>query len=255
MRLAERADGLSSGRGLPLDLDPVCSELSVRVRVAARRAGQPRGCLERDGARSTIVLFRAPGTAAPSPTRAERFTLAHELAHAVIDQEADFAPRRRAEYWRLEELCNEFASRLLIPQSVRHAVVSRPRDADELAVVIDRVVRLCGVTAEPAARAVLPRMAAAVAAGGIHLDPHPHSGRLAFRMWWVEHRPSHVISEAPRIAIYGNHPLAPLVVRMRALPVGEPARSPRISGTTSTWFRRRRQQLGSVAALLEPAAA
>jgi hypothetical protein len=185
----------------------------------------------------------------PAPLgRHERFTIAHEIAHYLILNESAVLPKREAEYWLLEELCNRFASTLLIPRSLV-AGISEPRSAAELADAVNSLARAAQVTAEPAARALVPNVQTPIATGTFHLDPLVSTKRLGFRGWWAENRPWWGGRGGRRLAVYVDHPLAPVLETMQAMRRGQTA-TPEIEGASSTLLRLRSRGTASFAAVL-----
>jgi IrrE N-terminal-like domain len=91
----------------PTDLESVGSKLRINAFEAADIPGS--GELRRDG-----DGFRILYSTYLSVER-RRFTIAHELAHALLEQTGSRAPRRGKE---LERLCDMFAAELLMPKSV-----------------------------------------------------------------------------------------------------------------------------------------
>jgi len=201
----------------------------------------------RTGGDWEVVLMR--NHSRPSAISAhERFTIAHELGHHVLMRDTTFRARREADYWLGEELCNRFASKLLIP---RHALagLGQPGSSSELAASVSAVAQRAGVTFEPAARALVERISAPVAIGIFRLDPFPPTRRLGFRGWWVENRQWWGAHGGRRLAIRVDHALAPVLLRMRAMNAGETA-SPALPGAESTRLRRSRGSAASFTALL-----
>jgi hypothetical protein len=66
------------------------------------------------------ILVQAPDENLESGTKTftwwERFVIAHELGHLVLEKHKVPVPAGRAEYWQVETLCDDFAGRLLIPE-------------------------------------------------------------------------------------------------------------------------------------------
>ena len=58
-----------------------------------------------------------------------RFTIAHEIAHAVFERTGPHCPRRGRE---LEKLCDMVASQILVPQHVFDSFASRPTPLAEI---------------------------------------------------------------------------------------------------------------------------
>jgi hypothetical protein len=182
-----------------------------------------------------VVVMRRH--ARPTPiTPYERFTIAHELAHYVLVRATTFRASREADYWLGEELCNRFASRLLIPGSLL-AALAEPESSRELAASICSIAQTAGVTFEPAARVIAARLSTPVAIGTFRLDPFPRTQRLGFRGWWVENRSWWGARGGRRLAVYGDHTLAPVLCRMRAMTPGQTS-APAVPGARSTRLRR-----------------
>lgn len=178
----------------------------------------------------------------------ERFTIAHELGHLILLQESEFRPKRRAEYWLGEQLCHHFASRLLIRSSLLDEV-GEPEGVADLMAAVNRVAQRAQVTAEPAARAVAERIERPIALGTFLLDPLASTKRLGFRGWWAENRRWWAARGGRRLAVYRDHPLAPVLTAMTSIVPGQTA-SPELSGARETALRRRTPRTASFAALL-----
>jgi len=98
----------------PTDLDKVCQKLDVSIRDSDELIGT--GALIRDGASFNILC------ASGLPLERRRFTIAHEIAHLVIDRSAKRIVRHSSE---LERLCDVFAAELLMPRPVFVAALAR----------------------------------------------------------------------------------------------------------------------------------
>lgn len=91
----------------PTDLDSVGSKLRVNAFEVADIPGS--GELRRDG--NGFRIFYSTYL----PVGRRRFTIAHELGHALLEQTGSGVPRKGKE---LERLCDMFAAELLMPKSV-----------------------------------------------------------------------------------------------------------------------------------------
>jgi hypothetical protein len=91
----------------PTDLEAVRPRLNITQFCAEDIAGS--GELQRDGDGFKVVY-----SSSLSPTR-RRFTIAHELAHAIFESTGPNCPRKGVE---LERLCDRIAAEILMPQRV-----------------------------------------------------------------------------------------------------------------------------------------
>jgi len=242
------AQQLSASLALPIDLDAVCSGLGIGLRFESSDSRR-RGALREHEGSMEIVVTRNHNRSSRIKGY-ERFTIAHELGHYFLLREADARPRRDAEYWLHEELCNRFASTLLIPPKAFEGARD-PATAQELAALVNGVATRTGVTAEPAARAVVSYLRTPVAVGTFLTSAFARTNRLGFRGWWTESQPWWGGRGARRLAVYGDHPLAPVLLAMAKLSEGQIA-SIQLAGASSTFLRRRRGNSASFAAILEP---
>jgi hypothetical protein len=245
--LDSQATSLNRERVLPLDPIALCDELDLAFRVVVDTRGGRRGAFVSQGDRQEVRLFRREGLARQIRSH-ERFTIAHEIAHALVWREFRQMPRRRRDYWLHEELCNEFASSLLIPCDFV-ASLGEPKDADAVVLAVNEIARRAGVTAEPAARALAKQLKTPVAIGELQISPFARTKRLGFRSWWIESRVWLGRAGGRGLAIYTHDPLAPVIDALCDVRVGEPAH-PTVDGSSSAYLRRRRYDSGAFAAVL-----
>ncbi|MFB2556760.1 ImmA/IrrE family metallo-endopeptidase [Herbiconiux liangxiaofengii] len=103
--------------GLPVDLATVLRTERITLSASEGRSGT-HGLAERGPHGYRIVVF---GKGEPLLDGRLRFTVAHEIAHCIIDRAVGVSPTTKSEYWKLEEICNEYAARLLMPDVVMAA--------------------------------------------------------------------------------------------------------------------------------------
>jgi hypothetical protein len=240
------ADELAATRDIPIDVVALCRELGVGLRIE-RSDGSRRGALMQRGRRWEAVVMRRDARPAPLSGH-ERFTIAHELGHYLLLRHANFRPQRRAEYWLGEEVCNQFASRLLIPTNLV-AGSTEPTTAAGLAAAVNALAKRALVTPEPAARALVAWLETPVALGTFLLDPLATTRRLGFRGWWVENRSWWGGRGGRRLAIYADHALASVFEKMRGIGSGQTA-TVDVPGAATAFLRRRTHRTASFAALL-----
>lgn len=195
----ERAATLAEGRDLPLDVVAVADDLGLAI-VESEDDGEPEGQLRRRENRWEVVLRPARGAG-----RARwRFTLAHEIAHYMIEQEWRFRPHSGSDYWALERVCDQAASELLLPDSL----VSRCEDSLPAAHVLfdqaDRLAKLGEVSYQAACRRLASRRDVAFA--GLEFD-----GDVCKLRWrtdgdvdWIPERAGKHLPESHALARIGR---------------------------------------------------
>jgi len=114
--LKQTATDLSGTARLPVPIAEIANSLGVKI-TRASTTKQTRGHLLLGTAGSEIVLPRASHTS-DKYTPWERFLIAHELGHLVLDRMCESRPLGKSEYWQHEELCDTFARWLLLPPTV-----------------------------------------------------------------------------------------------------------------------------------------
>src|SRR5262245_41833523 len=117
IKLAPVVDALAASRSLPVDISSVLRDIGVGLIVTAGAKAVGHGRLENDGGCWKVVVLRTEsGIASETLTWRERFTVAHEVAHYLVETRLSYRPRSRREYWALEATCNALAARLLVPE-------------------------------------------------------------------------------------------------------------------------------------------
>jgi hypothetical protein len=96
-----------------LDIDALLSSMAIKIRKVdpgrtSIKDGETHGSASRGY--EIVCVVQADVRA--------RFTLAHELGHVLLDRDLDCRPLSKTEYWKHEAACNDFAARLLVPESV-----------------------------------------------------------------------------------------------------------------------------------------
>lgn len=127
------ADRLVEGKNTPISVRELCGILDVKIR---RSPAQKSAILVNVDSAAEILLppsgrtrhvstVQGPFEPRTSPMgrlryedeARERFWVAHEIGHWVLRKSKVPAPFGKSEYWIHEELCDDFASRLLVPRS------------------------------------------------------------------------------------------------------------------------------------------
>jgi hypothetical protein len=146
--LDESASRLRESSPCPVALRPICRQLGVRG-IRRHKLEGARSLLVDASSGPVIILntsLAGVGRQREKFTKWERFLIAHELGHLVLHQCGVKNPSGRSEYWKLEQLCDAFARRLLIPDHVvtEASDCESPRAIDRLKATL-RLVERCSV--------------------------------------------------------------------------------------------------------------
>lgn len=106
LQVISAADALfrQSGGNIPLSLPPLCRKLHISLHTRRDAPGGFRAALLYRQQQALIISNAA------LPSAQQRFAVAHEIGHFLIDQGKLSLPE-----WRHESLCQLFAAHLLIP--------------------------------------------------------------------------------------------------------------------------------------------
>lgn len=111
--LQQTALNLSGNKPLPISVGEIVGSLGVTI-GRAKDGRATKGHLLTTKTGSEIILPSADGSQTDySPW--ERFLIAHELGHFVLERKRVPRPLGESEYWEHEELCDSFARWLLLP--------------------------------------------------------------------------------------------------------------------------------------------
>lgn len=137
--LSQFASCLSDDGGQPFDLAELCARLNVRI-TRGHAPGKARAAVLGRGKSLQIVL--SGGNDKFGLTREERFHVAHEIGHIILEREHSIVPLGASEYWQHEELCDAFASHLLVSDVLlKETLCTKPRNPEELLQAVDIVVK------------------------------------------------------------------------------------------------------------------
>lgn len=95
----------------PVLVRDVCKELGVKV-TKSERVPLNKAYLSIDPTKSSRAEILLPKKVIGS---FERFCVAHELGHYLVYLAFGMVPKGESEYWKHEQLCDEFARNLLLP--------------------------------------------------------------------------------------------------------------------------------------------
>ncbi len=133
--LRAAATRLSLQSGIPVDLKGLLRQL--RIDLERSTSGAPT-ILTKPSPRSyKIVLAGSRAGSREELSSGDRFAVAHEIGHVLLDYEFGFRPTNRRHYHAAETLCNAFASWLLVPDASLEEV--RIKSWAELPRVIQRI--------------------------------------------------------------------------------------------------------------------
>lgn len=201
--LIREACDLTRDVSFPVDLSSLASGMGVRVEFghSRRREYHEASLFLRDGA----YVIGSHSLSQESWSVRDRFSIAHELAHVLCDRRGVGQPRRKTEYWRLEDLCDEMANRILIPETVE-TVPKTPTDAYSAYLAVVAVSRACTVSAESAARAVVRDSPTVTMVASLRRSVNPSTKTEGYVVWTtgsvrgVELKPGSAIRQRHQLA-------------------------------------------------------
>jgi hypothetical protein len=136
--LLNEARRLSGQCNIPVPAAAVSKRLGVRLRRTTLNGAE--ALLVNADSAPEILLSGSPST--DSLTSWERFLVAHELGHFIMQRASIPKPLGKSEYWEQEHLCNAFARWLLVPESCvrgfQQAFENAPQAKLNLALHIER---------------------------------------------------------------------------------------------------------------------
>lgn len=139
------ADRLNASARLPINVGEIFRNWGIQLRRDATDNTGRAGVTSRTRTGEYIVTIFAHTSASR-----ERFTLAHELAHVLIEEKLGWSPTTEREYYQREDWCNKFAAQLLVPTPL-----AQKCRMNSISAAIQSVLwlsRSCGVSREVAAR-------------------------------------------------------------------------------------------------------
>jgi hypothetical protein len=203
-RLGKEAHRIGA-RSTRLEMLNVLSELGLGLRIAPPRDKHHRGDLRRTPSGWEITIARSNGVESEQGLSSqERYTIAHEIGHYLVEAWFPFRPTSGTEYWALEEVCDDFADRVLVPDQVLNPSTGA-QSAVDLADNLRGIARRVGAPLKAAARRLIACIDGPAAVVSLRLDPLDSSGRLGWVEWVAENRPW---LGRQRCAFYMSGPLA-----------------------------------------------
>jgi hypothetical protein len=176
LRLLLARDAAQLGSvSIPVDVIDLVKYLGLGLIVEHSVESSHSGALRQSRTGWDVVIRRPKGRSQQHLTDRERFTVAHEIAHYLIEARVDVRPRSGGEYWRLEEVCNEFASRLLLPDSfVEETTGDIEASAERTLSAVNELAKRARVSHEVVARRLSTSVPFPILVAGLDL-----SGRSA----------------------------------------------------------------------------
>ena len=151
-----------------VDLKRVADEVGATIIGRRYRDhAKPQGSLERARTGRWNIIVPAAWLDDPISSRRARFTIAHELAHILLQERGVPIPTSRRSYWRLETVCNKIAGALLVPSWI---VLQRPVRLSSSLASVDRVRHKCNVSYDVAAVQTVEAPNNVVGAATIRVD-------------------------------------------------------------------------------------
>lgn len=130
------------------------------------------------------VVYRASGLDS-SLTPHERFTVLHEVAHAVVEERLSFRPLRASHYWALERLCDNFAAQALLPEALLAPYRLAVSSAVELRRRVQAISSQFKASYAASARRLLEQLPQGAAWGVRRLTPSRAHQSAVYRVEWV----------------------------------------------------------------------
>jgi hypothetical protein len=140
----------------PINLLDILAKCNVQVELRSKRdLSADGGSVERT-TEGKLRIALETGVFKPEllGTR-DRFTIAHELGHILLIQKFNWTPSHGSDFFHCEELCNEFASNLLVPERVFK--INSISTAMQLFNLFEIISSHMGVSWKVAARRVVAR--------------------------------------------------------------------------------------------------
>jgi hypothetical protein len=139
--LADEAALLTSRANVPICLKTIRKTLGVAIELTDSLA-HPAVAI--NALNSRKILF--PRQLLKSrPITFCRFLVAHEIGHIVLERLGVNFPVSRKEYWAHEDLCDDFARHLLIPDRYLHLISNSPESAEIAVGNMSRLAINCSV--------------------------------------------------------------------------------------------------------------
>jgi len=188
----------------PVDLARVARRLGLGLEQDASGEVSEGRLVRRDG--RALVVHAGPLDAPRS-----RLSVAHEIGHHLLDCYGVPRPGRPHEYWLMEELCNEFAACLLVPEVAVEWVRTQRDDPERLLERARRAARRVGVSRAAISHRLVRDVDDLAFCEVRYHAPRPEVvGVVA----WVA-QGFQLLERGARSYIGADHPLAPLLVAQR----------------------------------------
>jgi hypothetical protein len=120
--LSRAANQMTGHASPPVRVLPLCRQLGIAVK---RSSEITSGARLRSSERGRTILLPERQDGANGINPADRFNIAHEIGHSVLDEARLCMPIGQSEYWQHEALCHAFAGRLLCPDRAVVAALGR----------------------------------------------------------------------------------------------------------------------------------
>ena len=186
-RLPVDADVVRGGQDGPIHLGEILRRWDVGNRLVIDTHRRPAGALLKRQDRYEVVVYRHPD--APLRRGRERFTIGHEIGHFWFATRYGGRPRDEREWSDLEDYCDAFANRLLIPSPLIHEALAR---APETAVALHALTHKVAQRADVSFATVAHRLAREVSdASFCSIDARGQRDGLGVVTWSCQSSPWH----------------------------------------------------------------
>lgn len=203
--LDDAAARLVGTQRVPIDLAGVLRQTGLELELRPQRIEKIHGALYQSQTGSCVVVYGCSPGDKLHPRH--RFTIAHEIGHHLLAQRGVPAPVDNREYWKREELCNQFAAALLVPdRAVRYAISQPWTESGNLYARLRLVSEHARVSREVVCKRIGPRIGDFSSWEIDRLPRHDVLGRVR---WSVESRP--VLGLYARSHVGLDHRLAEII--------------------------------------------
>jgi hypothetical protein len=214
-RLDDAAASLATGQKVPIDLAGALRATELEFEACEPRVQRLEGALRHSAHGNKVVVHDVPRDGNLLPR--QRFTIAHEVGHQLLERWGAPLPTNKREYWAREQLCNRFAAALLVPETaVRYALEPSPQTSSELYGRLRLIVARALVSREVASKRIETGIRGFSA---WEIDDPPRAGVLGRVRWTAGSAEPLGLNRAAHVPLH--HSCAELIQKARLVAIGQ----------------------------------